>query len=332
VSIRYERPYQKDAPKRTRRTVARSWPFFFAVVRLADALDVGCASLLLVLFTETIAMRRWEGFRDAADGARLFCRRWMPDGEAKAAVGLLHGVCEHTGRYDRVAEPLTGAGYVVCAFDLRGHGRSSGARGDTRLEPTMRDVDALLDDARSQVSSRKVFLFGQSLGGLLALAYVLDRKPDVRGVVASAPVLHTALSKQRLKVAIARTIGRVAPSLGMRPGLSEAKLMRDEAVLADRRRDPLVHDRVTAGTARDVLDAAARVLREAHRFPAPLLLIHGRADEVNLLSGSEEMAAKVPGDATLRVYDGVKHHPHNDPDRTAIFEHVVAWLDGHLGD
>jgi acylglycerol lipase len=253
----------------------------------------------------------------------------MPDGEAKAAVGLVHGVCEHSGRYDRIGEALTRAGYVVCAFDLRGHGRSSGARGDTRLGPTMRDLDALIDDAREQAPSRKVFLYGQSLGGLLVLDYVRDRRPDVRGVVASAPALHTALGKQPLKLAVARTLGRLLPTLGMRPGLSDTKLMRDDAVLADRRRDPLVHDRVTAGMARDVLDAVARVRRDARAFPAPLLLIHGRADEVNFLSGSEEMAAKARG-ATLRVYDGVKHHPHNDPDRATVFEHVVSWLDDHL--
>jgi acylglycerol lipase len=277
-------------------------------------------------------MRRWDGFRDGSDGASLFCRRWMPDGEPKAAVGLVHGICEHSGRYDRVAEPLTRAGYVVCSFDLRGHGRSSGARGNTRLEPTLRDIDALIEDARAQVPSRKVFLYGQSLGGLLALTYVLDREPDVRGVVASAPVVHTALSRQRAKVAVAKTIGRIVPWLGVRPGLTDTKLMRDDAMLADRRRDPLVHDRVTAGTARDVLDAAAHVLREAHRFPAPLLLIHGRADEVNLLSGSAALAASINGDATLRVYDGVKHHPHNDPERASIYADVTAWLDAHVDD
>lgn len=276
-------------------------------------------------------MQRWEAFGTAFDGAKLFKRRWIPDdGIAKATVCLLHGVCEHSGRYERVAESLTSAGYAVSSFDLRGHGRSSGSRGDARFAPTMRDIDALIAEDRERTPAGKLFMYGQSLGGLLTLAYVLDRAPAVSGVVASAPVLHTALSKQRVKVLAAKSIGWVLPSLGMRPGLVDTKLMRDDAVLAERRRDPLVIDRVTAGLARDVLDTTGRVLRDAHRFPAPLLLIHGRADEVNFLSGSEEMISKVKGDRTLRVYDDVLHHPHNDPERHRIFADVVAWLDQHL--
>jgi acylglycerol lipase len=151
------------------------------------------------------------------------------------------------------------------------------------------------------------------------------------GVVASAPVLHTALGQQRLKVLLVKSVGRLLPSLAVRPGLDVKKLMRDDAVLEDRRRDALVHDQVTAGMARDVLDLSARVLSDAELFRTPLLLIHGRCDVINLLSGSEEMIAKLKGDRTLQVYDGVRHHPHNDPERGRIFESVVAWLDAHTG-
>ncbi len=273
-------------------------------------------------------MQRGEKVATASDGAKVFRRRWAPAGSSKATVCLVHGVCEHSGRYERIAEALTTASYAVSAFDLRGHGRSSGQRGDARLAATIRDIDELVGEERKLTG--KVFLYGQSLGGLCALAYALEHGSRVDGVVASAPVLHTALREQRSKVLLVRTLGRLLPALGVRPGLDDTKLMRDDAVLADRRQDPLVHDRVSAGLARDVLDTCDRVLREAERFAVPLPLVHGRADEINFLRGSEEMARKVKGDCTLHVYDGVRHHPHNDPERNRIFGDVVAWLDRHV--
>jgi acylglycerol lipase len=275
-------------------------------------------------------MRPWEGFRTASDGTKLFGRRWKPEGSPKGVVCFVHGVCEHSGRYERIAHALTAAGYAMTAFDLRGHGRTAGRRGDLRLSRAMTDIGELLVEERERAPSAKIFLYGQSLGGLLALAYALDHAPKPAGVIASAPVLHTALRKQRAKVAIARSIGRLFPRFSMRPGLDDTKLMRDDEVLANRRADTLVIDRVSAGLARDVLRATDHVLANGGRFPVPLLLVHGRADEVNFLSGSEELFAKVPGDKTLHVYDGVKHHPHNDPERARIFADVVAWLHAHV--
>lgn len=112
---------------------------------------------------------------------------------------------------------------------------------------------------------------------------------------------------------VARAFGRLAPRLSLPAGLDDTKLMRDEEVRAARRNDPLVHDRVTAGFGREALDAADRVLREAHRLSVPRLVIHGRADAIDYLSGSEALVAEAKGDVTLNVYDD-----------------VVSWLDRHL--
>jgi alpha-beta hydrolase superfamily lysophospholipase len=92
-------------------------------------------------------------------GAELAPRRAPARRIKNYNVCLVHGVCEHTGRYDRVAEALTSARYVVSAFDLRGHGKSSGARGDTRFAAAMDDIEALVPDGRAHAASRRVFLY-----------------------------------------------------------------------------------------------------------------------------------------------------------------------------
>ena len=64
-------------------------------------------------------------------------------GAPRGAVALVHGLGEHSGRYERLAGRFTDAGFAVWAIDLRGHGQSPGARGDTRFAPALEDIDAL---------------------------------------------------------------------------------------------------------------------------------------------------------------------------------------------
>src|SRR5437763_11955025 len=144
------------------------------------------------------AMRHFAEHRNVR-GTSLYTQRWLPDGEPAGVVALVHGLGEHSGRYARVAAALTGAGYAVCAFDLRGHGRSPGRRGDTRFGPALEDIDELLDDAGQRFGDRPQFLYGHSLGGLLVLSHGLARRRAVAGVVCSGPALRSPLREQRAK-------------------------------------------------------------------------------------------------------------------------------------
>ena len=66
---------------------------------------------------------------DRDDGAKIQIYRWAPDGPPRAAIQIAHGLCEHAGRYARLAEALTRAGYLVTASDHRGHGPSAAPAG-----------------------------------------------------------------------------------------------------------------------------------------------------------------------------------------------------------
>lgn len=208
-------------------------------------------------------------------------------------------------------------------------GRSSGRRGDTRLSAVLGDIDVVLDDIRTDIDGRPLFLYGHSLGGLVSLLYGLDRRPALDGIVVTGAALPTTLREQRLKMRIAGLLGRWLPVLAIPSGLDDTKLNRDPAVLAAYRADPLVHDRATLGFALDALEAIDRVLAEASQFPLPLLVIHGSGDEINRLSGSEEIARMVPGDVTIKVYDGVYHAVEHEPESEQIIDDVISWLDAH---
>ena len=275
-------------------------------------------------------MRQSTDEIDAAGGTRLHRRRWLPDGQPVAAVGLVHGLGEHSGRYDHVAAALTGAGYAVFAFDLRGHGRSGGRRGDTRFGPCIDDIDRLLADAADAVPGKPRFLYGHSLGGLLVLTYGLRRRATpLAGIVSSGAALRSPLREQRAKVTAARLLAPVTPWLTLPTGLDSALVSRDPAVVAAYRADPLVHDKASVAFARDAIAAGDAALAGAGSFTTPSLVLHGGADRLTLPEGSRRFAAVAPGDCRLVVYDGLYHEIHNEPEQGRVLADVVGWLDAH---
>jgi alpha-beta hydrolase superfamily lysophospholipase len=264
-----------------------------------------------------------------ADGLRLRATAWQPQDPPKAVIGLLHGLGSHVGRLAPVAEALCGAGYAVMGFDQRGFGRSQGRRGHTpSLQAWFEDIAGFLAELRRREPALPQFLYGHSMGAVLALAFTTARRPPLAGVIATSPALRSRVAEQRLKLLLVRGLGRLLPTLPLDNGLDLSQLSRDPSVQASVEADPLCHRTVTTGWGRAMLQAIALVQAEASRFPLPLLLLHGTGDAIAYCSGSEAFAANVPaGLATLRLWQGFGHELHSDPEREAVFMCLIAWLD-----
>lgn len=265
----------------------------------------------------------WKSF----DGLDMFGRRWTPDGEPRAAIVLVHGLGEHCGRYSHVGEMLAGNGYALLGFDLRGHGKSGGQRGHAAsFEAFMKDIDSMFAQAEGFFPGKRQFIYGHSLGGILTLNYVLRRKPPLAGAVVTSPGLRTALENQKGKVALAKMLGSLLPSSGLPSGLDAAAISRDPDVVRRYREDPLVHDKITFGMAKGLLDAIGWAFEHAGEFSIPLLLMHGTADQLAFDRGSKEFAALVKGDCTLKLWDGLAHETHNEPEKEQVFAYLREWL------
>ncbi len=127
----------------------------------------------------------------ARDGLRLFERRWLPSGEPRAEVLLVHGFIEHGGRYAPTAEALARRGYAVSVMDLRGHGKSDGPRCWIRsFDEYIDDLDCFFDRVVRRAEGKPVFVLGHSLGGLIAVLWCIrcQRKPS--GLILSGPALQ----------------------------------------------------------------------------------------------------------------------------------------------
>ena len=275
-------------------------------------------------------MRHDEQTHRTADGATIYWQQWYPDGDPVALICLVHGLGEHSGRYEHVAQRFTDAGYAVFAMDQRGHGNSGGTRGDVTVDQSVSDIAELVADAKDEFPGTPVFLYGHSLGGLMGMSYVVRRQPAIAGMVASAPALDSELRDQKAKFFMANLLGGVVPGVTIATGLDPNGVSRDPAVVAAYTSDPLVHDKGSLGLAKSTFQAMDAIM-ERTDFPVPLLIIHGQADTLTVPAASKRFADQVSGDVTLIEYPDMAHEPHNEPEQEEVMAEVLAWLTPRLG-
>ncbi len=306
--------------------------------RAAAALMVACACLAVACGPPYQAARPLAagprhptGLFDGAGGERLFWQAWQPEGEPRGVLVVVHGLKDHSSRYSGLASELTAGGYAVYAFDLRGHGRSSGRR--VRIDSFdqyVADLARFIELVRSREPGRPIFLLGHSMGGAIATLTAIEERPALAGLVLSGPALR--LDVWPLTVPLTRNAGSLTPGLPFFR-LSDDDFSSDPTVVAEIGRDPLVYHRgAPVGTAAGLIGAARRIWAGVDRLTLPVLALHGTRDELTSPAGSRELVARVRSDdATLRLYDGFMHDLLHEPDGERVAADIHAWLDAHTG-
>ena len=269
------------------------------------------------------------------DGLKLHLQHWLGPARCRGTVQIVHGLGEHIGRYAHVASALNTQGWHVAGHDLRGHGRSTGARG--RLADShalLADVALVHDHLLQVLPGGARVLLGHSLGGLVAARFVAEAlKPapspwsrPLDGLVLSSPALQIDMNgAQRLLLAV---LGPLAPRLALANGLDPAWISRDPAVVKAYIDDPLVHARITPRMARFRVDAGARVLSLAPRWRLPTLLMWAGADRCVAPAGSAAFAAAAPPAVlTAQAYPEYFHEIFNEPERAQVLARLTGWLD-----
>jgi alpha-beta hydrolase superfamily lysophospholipase len=265
-------------------------------------------------------------------GLELFYRAWRPAEDRRASVVIAHGLGEHGGRYERLVDALLARGFAVSAMDHRGFGRSPGPRGHVRSWAEYRtDLDSFLRLARQAEPGVPLFLYGHSMGALIALDYALEAPRSLRGLILSGAPLEPVGVARPWLVFVAKALSRILPRTALRPGVDARALSRDPVVVRAYEEDPLVHGRATARWGVEALAAIERVRGRLPELELPLLVIHGGDDPLNSPDGSRLIADRAGSvDATLLIYEGGRHEPHNDLDWEAAVRDVADWIEARL--
>ena len=262
------------------------------------------------------------------DGLRLRTVRW-PASPRRAHVLLVHGIAEHAGRHAHVGVAFARAGLDTQAYDLRGFGASDGPRAYVdHWSQHHDDLEDQLAATRAVAGDLPVVLYGHSMGGLIALGYVLaePQRPRPELLVLSAPAI--AASVARWKRALAEVLGRAVPRLAIPNELPPGGLSHDERVETLYRSDPLNVHRTTARFGLELFGEQVRVRSRLARIgalPMPTYVLHGAEDAIVPLSSSASLDGK--GNVTRRVYPGLRHEMHNEPEAEAVIGDTIAWIE-----
>jgi len=264
----------------------------------------------------------FEGF----DGSWLWAQSWKPRERPRAVMIVVHGLKDHGSRYAELAVRLAGEGVAVHALDLRGHAHSSGIRvGVESFDDYLRDLDAYLRRVRAEEPAQPLFLFGHSMGGAISTRWVLERKPELAGLVLSGAAL--AVDVPAPKVFGTKLIAALAPNAGVFD-LDLADFSRDPRVVEECKHDPLVYGSgAPARTARELLASIAWVDARMEEVAVPLLVMHGAADKVTDPKGSQALVARARSrDKTLALYPGLVHDLVHEPEKAKVIDDVARWV------
>lgn len=251
-------------------------------------------------------------------------RDWKPEGDVKGVIVLVHGIGEHSGRYEAIGSLLSDAGFHVRSFDLLGHGATGGKRID--IEDWNHFHDQIEDHMGWALHQGKpVILMGQSMGGNLALNYAVSNRPPPDLMVLTAPALAGGAAWQR---ALAPLGAKLAPKLTLPLGIGPDELSRDPTVGEAYVSDPLVEMKGTNRLGNALFNAMEAMRERAHELTIPTLVLHGGADTV-VPTQSTAILGEIAS-CERRVYPQLRHEVFNEPEGPEIVQEVIDWINSRL--
>ncbi|GLJ09217.1 hypothetical protein SUGI_0104050 [Cryptomeria japonica] len=283
-----------------------------------------------------------EKYEINSRGLEIFTKSWLPEvGPLKAIIFFCHGYGDTcTFFFEGIAKKLAVSGYGVFAMDYPGFGLSEG------LHCYIRSFDRLVDDVIEQFSKIRAkpeykdlpcFLFGQSLGGAVALKIHLKQPQVWDGAVLVAPMCKLAddVTPPWLMIQILLVIARVFPKKKLVPQKDLAEL-----AFRDLKKRKLAAYNVIAYKGKPRLRTAVQMLRTTqeiekrmHEVSLPLLILHGAADIVTDPSVSKALYEKSRSvDKQLKLYDNAFHailEGESDERIYEVLDDIVSWLDAH---
>ncbi len=280
----------------------------------------------------SITARMNHGYFEGVGRLRLHYRTWEAD-EPLAGLIVVHGLFEHSRRYEEFGDYM--AGYALSSFsmDLRGHGASEGRRGHVRrFDIFLQDLDRFRREVQGLLPvETPLFLVGHSLGGLISVRYLEEYESPLAGAVITSPWLGTAVPVPPWQSILAGVLNRTLPAFPFPFHLDPGLLTHDEERAADYRDDAQIHSTITPRLFTETASAIELALRRGDRISIPAHFIIAGDDKVVDAERSIAFARSLPSDnVSVDVLPAMYHEVIQERGRGAVLGEIRDWITDRL--
>jgi acylglycerol lipase len=269
-----------------------------------------------------------EGSFKNKDAQNIIYTAFLPE-RAKAVIVFVHGLGEHSAKYDYFGEIAYEKGMAYFAYDQRGHGRSGGHRChvDT-FDDFVEDLRQFVGIAKIESLCDEVFIVGHSMGGLTALIFSMKYGDRIKGTIVSAPVLRLVKPPGGIEEGIVGLLSNLTTP----NRIPFEYLSHDRKLIEETENDKYSQRAISFKLFIEMKGAMRYALENAATIKVPVLLLHGTGDKVIEVSGTVDFYDKVIfGDKEIKLYDGLYHELLRETERREIIDYILGWIAGRTG-
>lgn len=275
-----------------------------------------------------------KGRVSTADHLDLVWQSWMPE-SPRGVIVIIHGLAEHGGRYRETAEFFSENEWAVYVCDLRAHGLSpdppkAGRVHVNRFTDYFHDVDAITGLARAQNPDLPLFVLGHSMGGLIAIRYVLEKPEGLAGAIISSPALgtHPEFKPPLYLKLLVSILSVLAPRILVDSELDTQAISRDPDVVKNYLEDPLVSQKISARWYREILKSMRKAHAAASSLRVPVLLMQSGEDRLVDPAAPGRWSETAPDSLVdLVIWDELYHEMLNEPEKDRVRDKILSWLE-----
>ncbi len=270
-------------------------------------------------------MHKSEKIIASFDGTNLFMKTDFPENPEAIAV-IVHGLCEHQGRYDHLVKQFCESGIGTYRFDHRGHGRSEGEKAHlTDFNELLDDTNVLVDLAIKENPHLPVFLLGHSMGGYTATLYAV-KYPDkkLKGIITSGALVNDTKGLITSLPAGMDDLTALPNELG--DGVCSVKEVVDWYKI-----DPHNGKTFTAGLCYSLTKGVTWITQKISEFKYPVLILHGENDGIVSCEDSVYLFKNVSSkDKSLKLYGNLFHEIFNEYVKEEVIGDAITWIENRL--
>lgn len=268
----------------------------------------------------------------AGNGTTLFCQSWQPETPAHACLFIVHGLGEHSGRYEELATYFVAKQFAIFAFDHRGHGQSGGKKGHAcSIDQLIEDTEIALMKCRSLFLEIPVVIFGHSMGGQITATFLKKVKSkELRGAIISSAWFRLVKPPPPWQIKVINGIKKILPAMTLSNGLDPNHISSVSREVALYLQDELVHDKISFSLFKTIYQNGLKLISENKKAKVPVLICHGDADKITEFEASRQYALNLGEKASFHLWPGSYHEPHHDHDKENVIAFYFDWIQDNI--